>query len=79
VAHAKAYAEAESIPLAAFDAQYRWTTQEGGMGSGRTGRAFIIGQEKTPPSERLTPFRADLGPRQYRAPGSRATALTLAS
>ncbi|WP_242127004.1 hypothetical protein [Sphingobium sp. Sx8-8] len=68
------------IPLIAFDAQYRWTDEAGGtQGTGRTGRVFIIGEEQTPPADRLSPFRLDLGPRQYRTPGSRATALSLAS
>ncbi len=67
------------IPLAAFDVQYRWTGEQGAPGSGRTGRAFIIGQEKSPPADRLAPFRTDLGPRQFPTPGSRATALTLTS
>lgn len=67
------------IPVAAFDAQYRWTRDQGDAGIGRTGQAFIIGQEKSPPAERLSPFRTDLGPRQYRMPGSRATTLNLAS
>ena len=67
------------IPLVAFDAQYRWTNAQGAPdGTGRTGRAFIVGQEKSPPADRLSPFRLDLGPRQYRMPGSRATALELA-
>ncbi|WP_041390503.1 hypothetical protein [Sphingobium chlorophenolicum] len=63
------------IPVIAFDAQYRWA----GEGIGRTGCAFIVGEEQSPPVERLSPFRLDLGPRQYRTPGSRATALSLAS
>ncbi|CAD7337642.1 hypothetical protein FIM10_12235 [Sphingomonadales bacterium 56] len=69
------------IPLVAFDAQYRWSDEPGTSptGAGRTGRAFIVGQEKTPPADRLTPFRVDQGPRQFRTPGSRATALELAS
>ena len=69
------------IPLIAFDAQYRWSDEPEGtpVGSGRTGRAFIVGQEKTPPADRLAPFRVDQGPRQFRTPGSRATALELAS
>lgn len=67
------------IPLVAFDAQYRWSDEGSATGAGRTGRAFIVGQEKTPPADRLAPFRLDQGPRQYRAPGSRATALELAS
>ena len=68
------------IPLIAFDAQYRWMGEtEEPEGSGRTGAAFIVGEEQSPPVERLSPFRLDLGPRQYRTPGSRATALSLAS
>lgn len=68
------------IPLVAFDAQYRWVDESGeAIGAGRTGGAFIVGQEKSPPADRLAPFRLDLGPRQYPTPGSRATALTLAS
>ncbi|UZW54819.1 hypothetical protein NUH86_15245 [Sphingobium sp. JS3065] len=65
------------IPIIAFDAQYRWAGESEGIG--RTGRAFIVGEEQSPQVERLSPFRLDLGPRQYRAPGSRATALSLAS
>lgn len=68
------------IPLVAFDAQYHWIGETGDTeGTGRTGRAFIVGQEQSPPVERLSPFRLDLGPRHYRAPGSRATALALES
>ncbi|PJG48309.1 hypothetical protein CAF53_08690 [Sphingobium sp. LB126] len=68
------------IPVIAFDAQYRWANEAGEtQGAGRTGRAFIVGEEQTPPVERLSPFRLDLGPRQYPTPGSRATALSLAS
>jgi hypothetical protein len=69
------------IPLVAFDAQYRWADDASGSptGAGRTGRAFIVGQEKSPPADRLAPFRVDQGPRQFRTPGSRATALELAS
>lgn len=67
------------VPLVAFDAQYRWNEDGNPVGTGRTGRAFIVGQEQSPPADRLAPFRLDLGPRQYRTPGSRATALELAS
>jgi hypothetical protein len=69
------------IPLVAFDAQYRWANDASAAptGTGRTGRAYIVGQEKTPPADRLAPFRMDQGPRQFRSPGSRATALELAS
>ena len=73
------------IPLIAFDAHYRWTGAGTGAGTsdsegaGRTGRVFIIGEERSPPVERLSPFRLDLGPRHYPAPGTRATALSLSS
>lgn len=60
------------IPLIAFDVHYRWR-EEGMPGVGRTGGAFIVGQEQEPPAQRLAPFRLDLGPRQYRRPGARAT------
>ncbi|MGE4323614.1 MAG: hypothetical protein AB7E60_11365 [Sphingobium sp.] len=61
------------VPLVAFDAHYGWD----GRAGGRTGRAFVIGQERQPPADRLSPFRLDLGPRQFRDPASRATALMI--
>lgn len=61
------------IPLAAFDASYRWGPEEAeALGHGRTARAFILGQEQEPPAERLAPFRLDQGPRQYRRAATRA-------
>ncbi|MBJ7376203.1 MAG: hypothetical protein JHC60_05120, partial [Sphingobium sp.] len=63
------------IPLAAFDAAYRWGAQDGDpVEQGRTARAFIVGQEQEPPAERLAPLRLDQGPRQYRRPAARAAA-----
>lgn len=63
------------IPLAAFDAAYRWGPEEGEpVGAGRTARAFIIGQEQEPPADRLAPLRLDQGPRHYRRPAARAAA-----
>ncbi|MES2175185.1 MAG: hypothetical protein V4523_14730 [Pseudomonadota bacterium] len=63
------------IPLAAFDAAYRWGPQGGDpVEQGRTARAFIVGQEQEPPAERLAPLRLDQGPRQYRRPAARAAA-----
>jgi len=67
------------IPIAAFDAAYRWGPDEGEadgqpMGQGRTARAFIVGQEQEPPAERLAPLRLDQGPRQFRRPAARAAA-----
>lgn len=60
------------IPLAAFDASYRWGPEAEPLGHGRTARAFILGQEQEPPAERLAPFRLDQGPRQYRRAATRA-------
>jgi hypothetical protein len=58
------------IPLIAFDVHYRWGATD--TRSGRTGAAFIVGQEQDPPTARLAPFRIDLGPRSFRRPGARA-------
>jgi hypothetical protein len=66
------------VPLIGFDVHYRWDA-DGAPGSGRSGSAFIVGQEQMPPSEKLAPFRFDQGPRQYRDVGCRRTALSLAS
>ncbi|WP_088184304.1 hypothetical protein [Sphingobium sp. Z007] len=62
------------IPLAAFDAAYRWGPEDDATAQGRTARAFIVGQEQEPPAERLAPLRLDQGPRQYRRPAARAAA-----
>lgn len=62
------------IPLAAFDAAYRWGDDEQALGQGRTGRAFIAGQEQEPPADRLAPFRLDQGARHYRRAAARAVA-----
>ncbi|WP_336974433.1 hypothetical protein [Sphingobium aromaticiconvertens] len=66
------------VPLIGFDVHYRWNG-DGTPGSGRTGSAFIVGQEQAPPTQKLAPFRFDQGPRQYRDVGCRRTALSLAS
>lgn len=68
------------VPLVAFDAQYRWDAGST-PGGGRTGSAFIVGREQTPPSPRLAPFRYDLGLRDHGGAGvgCRRTALSLAS
>jgi hypothetical protein len=66
------------VPLIGFDVHYRWDA-DGTPGSGRSGSAFIVGQEQVPPTDKLAPFRYDQGPRQYRDVGCRRTALSLAS
>lgn len=66
------------IPIAAFDVAYRWGGEGDDpaghypAGQGRTARAFIVGQEQEPPTDRLAPLRLDQGPRQYRRPAARA-------
>ncbi len=60
------------IPIAAFDAHFRWGEGES-LNAGRSGGTFIVGQEQEPPTDRLAPFRLDQGPRQYRRPAARAT------
>lgn len=64
------------IPIAAFDAAYRWGMEEAAdpHGHGRTARAFIVGQDQEPPADRLAPLRVDQGFRQYRRPAARAAA-----
>jgi len=62
------------VPLIGFDTHYEWAS-----GAGRTARAYVVGQEQEPPTERLAPFRLDLGPKQYRGVASRETALSLSS
>ncbi len=68
------------VPLVAFDVHYRWSAGTS-TGVGRSGSAFIIGREQTPPSPRLAPFRYDLGPGDHGGAkvGCRRTALSLAS
>lgn len=62
------------IPIAAFDTSYQYSDSEAEDDKGRTARAFIIGQEQEPPTERLAPLRLDQGPRHYRRPAARAAA-----
>lgn len=61
------------IPLIAFDVHYRWDAAQ----RGRSGGAWIVGQEQEPPAPRLAPLRMDQGPRQFRRPGCRATGITI--
>lgn len=54
------------VPLIAFNALYDW----GGGRKGRTSAVYLLGRETD--SERLAPFRLDLGPRVYRGVAARA-------
>lgn len=47
------------VPLAAFNATYGWSG-----GSGQTSVSYVVG--KTTQSDKLAPFRLDLGPRMFR-------------
>lgn len=59
------------IPMVGFNAFYEW-------GEGRTGqtsRSYIVGTESQKLSEKMGPFRLDLGPRIYRSVGQRQNKL----
>ncbi len=61
------------IPVVALNVRYEWVRdQRIDRGAGRTGAAFIVGQESDPPREKMAPFRLDQGSRQYRAVGARS-------
>jgi len=52
------------VPLLAFNALYDW-----GRGEGQTSAAYLVGRDTK--SERMSPFRLDLGPRIFRGVGAR--------
>jgi hypothetical protein len=59
------------IPLVAVNAFYGW-------GSGRTGqtsKSFLVGRETAEATDKMAPFRMDLGPRVYRTVGQRPYAV----
>lgn len=59
------------IPVIAFNVTYGW---EGG-GHGQTSRSYLVGRETETPSDKMAPFRLDLGPRVYRSVGQRQNKL----
>ena len=59
------------IPTVAFNVAYDW----GENRSGQTSTSYVVGREAQAPSERMAPFRLDLGPRLYRSVGQRQTKL----
>lgn len=59
------------IPLAAFNTLYEW---EGGE-SGQTAMSYVVGREAETPTQKMGPFRLDLGPRIYRSVGQRPSEL----
>jgi len=52
------------VPMIAFNALYRWSG-----GEGRTSVSYLVGKETN--SDKLAPFRLDLGPRIFRGLGAR--------
>jgi hypothetical protein len=52
------------VPLIAFNALYRWSG-----GEGQSSISYLVGRDTK--SEKLAPFRLDLGPRLFRGLGSR--------
>jgi len=61
------------VPMVAINVAYDWT----GGGSGRTSRSWLVGREAGTPSEKMGPFRLDLGPRIYRSVGRREARLVM--
>jgi len=52
------------VPLIAFNALYSWSG-----GEGQTSASYLLGRDTK--SEKLAPFRLDLGPRIVRSVGAR--------
>jgi len=55
------------VPLVAVNAFYEWGTER----AGQTSKSFLVGREQPDASEKMAPFRLDLGPRVYRTVGQR--------
>ncbi|MFL6857987.1 MAG: hypothetical protein ACJ8EB_08780 [Allosphingosinicella sp.] len=62
------------VPALAINIAYDW---DGGAAGGRTSRVWLIGREAEG-SEKMGPFRLDLGPRVYRQIGARETKTLMA-
>ena len=58
------------VPMAAFNALYSWS-----RGEGQSSTSYLVGKDTK--SEKLGPFRLDLGPRMFRSLGFREHALRL--
>jgi LPXTG-motif cell wall-anchored protein len=55
------------VPMVAINVAYDWVDG----GTGRTSRSWLVGREAEVPTEKMGPFRLDLGPRIYRSVGRR--------
>ncbi len=62
------------IPTVAFNLLYEWGRDK----VGQTCSSHVVGREPEQPSEKMAPFRLDLGPRVYRQVGQRPSALARA-
>jgi hypothetical protein len=62
------------IPTVAFNLLYNWGRDK----AGQTCSSHVVGREPDTPSEKMAPFRLDLGPRIYRSVGQRPSALARA-
>ncbi|MGZ8329016.1 MAG: hypothetical protein ACXWUV_16070 [Allosphingosinicella sp.] len=61
------------VPMVAINVAYDWADG----GSGRTSRSWLVGREAEVPTEKMGPFRLDLGPRIYRSVGRREARLVM--
>jgi hypothetical protein len=61
------------VPMVAINVAYDWA----GGGAGRTSRSWLVGREAEVPTEKMGPFRLDLGPRIYRSVGRREARLVM--
>ncbi|HEY5723745.1 MAG TPA: hypothetical protein VIT45_15645, partial [Allosphingosinicella sp.] len=62
------------VPIVAINVAYDWGV-DGTPGSGRTSMSWLVGREPETPSDKMGPFRLDVGPRVYRSVGQRPTQL----
>jgi hypothetical protein len=61
------------VPMVAINVAYDWAED----GAGRTSRSWLVGREAEVPTEKMGPFRLDLGPRIYRSVGRREARLVM--
>ncbi|MGA9582499.1 MAG: hypothetical protein WBR13_11085, partial [Allosphingosinicella sp.] len=61
------------VPMVAINVAYDWSDG----GAGRTSRSWLVGREAEVPTEKMGPFRLDLGPRIYRSVGRREARLVM--
>jgi hypothetical protein len=61
------------VPMVAINVAYDWAQE----GAGRTSRSWLVGREAEVPTEKMGPFRLDLGPRIYRSVGRREARLVM--